>query len=149
MAAMMTSLARAIGAIARRPHRKSRVTKRGLTLVELVIVITIIGVVTAAIAVGVIQQQKRANVKAAGLACSTIRDSTTLFMSNTVGAECPTVDQLKKEKFLDTTFSAKDPWGGTYKITCDTDEITVSSPGPDKNPGTDDDIVFPPPAGKS
>ena len=128
---------------------RSRASVRGLTLVELVIVITIIGVVTAAIAVGVIAQQKRANIKAAGLACSTIRDATTLFLSNGVSTDCPTVDQLKKERFLDTTFNAKDPWGGTYKIACDENDITVSSSGPDKNPGTDDDIVFPAPPGKT
>jgi general secretion pathway protein G len=125
-----------------------RAAQRGLTLVELVIVITIIGVVTAAIAVGVIAQQKRANIKAAGLACSTIRESTTLFMANVAGAECPSVDELKSGKYLDTTFNTKDPWGTTYKISCDADEITVSSPGPDKKWGTEDDIQVPAVQGK-
>jgi general secretion pathway protein G len=120
-----------------------RAAARGLTLVELVIVITIIGVVTAAIAVGVIQQQKRANIKAAGLACNTIRESTTLYMANVAGAECPTVDDLKGGKYLDTTFNTKDPWGGPYKISCDADDITVSSAGPDKKVGTEDDIQVP------
>ena len=130
----------------RRAMRRAAV--RGLTLVELVIVITIIGVVTAAIAVGVIQQQKKANIKAAGLACNTLRESTTLYMANVAGAECPTVDDLKSGKYVDTTFNTKDPWGQTFKISCDADDITVSSAGPDKKFGTEDDISVPAPQGK-
>ena len=42
-----------------------RAASRGLTLVELVIVITLIGVLTGAIAVGVLKAQKSANVGAA------------------------------------------------------------------------------------
>ena len=61
-------------AAGRRPRR--RPASRGLTLVELVIVITIIGVLTAAIPIGVLEAQKKANVGAAKTACSTVRQAT-------------------------------------------------------------------------
>jgi general secretion pathway protein G len=121
----------------------ARAASRGLTLVELVIVITIIGVLTAAISIGVLQAQKHANIGAAQTACSTVRQATTMWMSTHPGMDCPSVDQLKTERDLDTGFSAKDPWGGLYKVSCDADEITCTSPGPDKKDGTDDDIHVP------
>ncbi len=122
---------------------RRRAVARGLTLVELVIVITIIGVLTAAISIGVLNAQKKANVGAAKTACSTIRSATQMWRASNPSQDCPTVDQLKSEKDLDTGFSLKDPWGGLYKVTCDTDEITCTSPGPDRKEGTDDDIHVP------
>ncbi len=89
----------------------SRAHSRGLTLVELVIVITIIGVLTAAISIGVLQAQKRANVGAAKTACSTIRQATMQWKAVNPSSDCATVEQLKTEKDLDTGFSLKDPWG--------------------------------------
>ncbi len=120
-----------------------RAVSRGLTLVEMVIVITIIGVLTAAISIGVMQAQKRANLGAAKTACNTIRQATMQWKAVHVGEDCPTVDQLKKEKDLDTGFNSKDPWGSLYKLSCDSDEITCTSPGPDRKEGTDDDIQVP------
>ena len=116
---------------------------RGLTLVELVIVITIIGVLTAAISIGVLQAQKKANVGAAKTACSTIRQATMQWRAVNPGSDCATVEQLKAEKDLDTGFSLKDPWGNPYKVSCDADEINCTSAGPDRKEGTEDDIHVP------
>ena len=121
----------------------ARAASRGLTLVELVIVITIIGVLTAAISIGVLQAQKRANMGAAATACNTVRQATMQWMAVHPGMDCPSVDQLKTERDLDTGFSAKDPWGGLYKVSCDADDIICTSPGPDKKEGTEDDIHVP------
>jgi|SRR5579884_2070632 len=129
-----------------RPNTKTilrRAASRGLTLVELVIVITIIGVLTAAISIGVMQAQKRANLGAAKTACNTIRQATMQWKAVHVGEDCPTVEQLKTEKDLDTGFNLKDPWGNGFKVSCDSDEITCTSAGPDKKEGTDDDIHVP------
>ena len=120
-----------------------RAAARGLTLVELVIVITLIGVLTGAIAVGVLKAQKSANVGAAKTACDTIRTQTMQWKAQHPTEDCPTVDQLKAEKDLDTGFSLKDPWGSPYKVSCDSDEITCTSAGPDRKEGTDDDIHRP------
>ena len=120
-----------------------RAASRGLTLVELVIVITIIGVLTAAISIGVLKAQKSANVGAAKTACSTIRQATMQWKAINPGSDCATVEQLKTEKDLDTSFSLKDPWGNLYKVSCDQDEISCTSAGPDRKEGTEDDIHVP------
>jgi general secretion pathway protein G len=126
-------------------HRRRRGAVRGLTLVEMMVVIALIGVLTAAIAIGVLQAQKRASIGAAKTACNTVRDATIQWRAIHPGEDCPTVDQLKKEKILDTGFNVKDPWNSTYKLSCDADEITCTSPGPDRKEGTEDDILVPQP----
>ncbi len=120
-----------------------RAASRGLTLVELIVVITIIGVLTAAISVGVIAAQKNANIRLAKTACNTIRDATIQWRAIHAGEDCPTVDQLRQEKLLDTGFSLKDAWGGLFKVACEADEITCTSSGPDRKEGTEDDIHVP------
>ena len=122
-----------------------RAASRGLTLVELVIVITIIGVLTAAISIGVLQAGKKANVGAAKTACNTVRQATMQWKAVHPTEDCPTVEQLKTDRDLDTGFSLKDPWGGAFKLNCDNDEITCTSPGPDRKEGTEDDIHVPQP----
>ncbi|HXX67781.1 MAG TPA: prepilin-type N-terminal cleavage/methylation domain-containing protein [Polyangiaceae bacterium] len=122
---------------------RGRSTSRGLTLVELVITITLIGVLTAAISIGVIGAQKRASVQAAKTACNTARQATMQWKAVHPGEDCPSIEQLKAEKDLDTGFNLKDPWGSPYKLSCDSDEITCSSAGPDRKEGTDDDIIVP------
>jgi general secretion pathway protein G len=122
-----------------------RAAARGLTLVELVIVITIIGVLTAAISVGVMRAKKTADVGTAKTACSSVKSATLLWKNAHPDLDCPTVEQLKKERFLDTGFTPKDAWGNPFKVACDTDEITCSTAGPDRKEGTADDIIVPPP----
>ena len=121
-----------------------RSTSRGLTLVELVIVITIIGVLTAAISIGVVQAQKRANIGAAKTACSTARSATLIWRSAHPSEDCPTIDQLKAEKVLDTGYNSKDAWGNPFKLSCEADEIVCTTAGPDRKEGTEDDIRVPP-----
>jgi general secretion pathway protein G len=120
-----------------------RASSRGLTLVEMMVVIALIGVLTAAIAIGVVQAQKRANIGAAKTACNTIRDATIQWRAAHPEGDCPTVAQLKQEKILDTGFNVKDPWNTPFKLSCDSDEYTCWSAGPDRKEGTDDDIHVP------
>jgi general secretion pathway protein G len=121
-----------------------RAASRGLTLVELVIVITIIGVLTAAISIGVMAAKKKADVGTTNTACNSVRSATILWKNSHPGDDCPTVDQLKSEGLLEKSFSSKDPWGNAFRLTCDTDEITCATSGPDRKEGTEDDIRVPP-----
>jgi general secretion pathway protein G len=132
-----------------RKQRALRAASRGLTLVELVIVITLIGLLTAAIAVGVMKIRADGMVGAAKTACGTLRQATLAYLNKNTGADCPSPEQLKKERQVDETFDIKDPWGQPYKIACESDEsIRVSSSGPDKKENTEDDIRVPDPGKK-
>lgn len=120
-----------------------RAAARGLTLVELVIVITIIGVLTAAISIGVMSAKKKADIGTTKTACDTARGATVMWRSSHPGEDCPTIEQLKQEKLLGSDFNVKDPWNNPLKLTCDSDEITCTTAGPDRKEGTDDDIRVP------
>ena len=67
------------------------------------------------------------------------------FHLNSHPGDCPTVATLKASGLLDRGFSPKDPWGNAYDVSCEDDEITVHTNGPDRKAGTEDDIVVPPP----
>jgi general secretion pathway protein G len=121
-----------------------RVASRGLTLVELVIVITIIGVLTAAISIGVMKAKAQADRGTTSTACNTLRSATILWKNAHPGEDCPTTDQLKQEGLVEKAFSSKDPWGNQFKLTCEVEEITCQTNGPDHKEGTDDDIRVPP-----
>ncbi len=124
---------------------RRRARSRGLTLVELVIVITIIGVLTAAISIGVMAAKKTADIGTAKTACNTIRSATLVWKQKHPSEDCPTVDQHKQEKNLERGFYAKDAWGTLFKLSCDSDEITCTTSGPDRKEGTEDDIIVPAP----
>jgi hypothetical protein len=76
-------------------------------------------------------------------ALSTIRSATMLYLSAHPEGGCPTVSQLKAERFLDPSFSEWDPWGKTWTLRCDDHGIVGVSSGPDRRLGTQDDIVVP------
>jgi general secretion pathway protein G len=127
-----------------KPSALRRAASRGLTLVELVIVITIIGVLTAAISIGVMKAKATADKGTTNTACNSVRSATILWKNAHPGEDCPTVDDLKKEGLLEKSFSSKDPWGNPYKVACEVEEITCSTNGPDHKEGTEDDIRVPP-----
>jgi hypothetical protein len=77
-------------------------------------------------------------------ALSTARSAAIIWRQDFPG-RCPTIDQLKAAKVLDTGFNAKDAWGNPIELTCDSDEIRARTAGPDRRLGTEDDILVPPP----
>jgi general secretion pathway protein G len=117
---------------------------RGLTLVELIVVITIIGSLMGIIAFAIFARKKQADIQTAKLACTQYRQTVLTYKQVHTDVDCVQPDQLKSEKEIDSTTSIKDPWGSVFKVVCDGEEIAVISFGPDKKEGTDDDIRVPP-----
>jgi general secretion pathway protein G len=118
--------------------------ERGMSLIEIMIVVAIIAMVAGGVAVVAVPQMKKAQIKNAETAARVIRGAVQNWqVSNSDYGTCPTVQQLISDKILDAGQNNEDPWGQPYGIKCDGEEIVVSSAGPDKKPNNQDDIVIP------
>lgn len=123
-----------------RRQMASRAGSRGMTLIEILVVLAIIGLIMGGIAIvaGNAFQgaqgdtAKNEVIKTVGLV--------EMYQLKKKG-KCPTsMDDLKKAGVLARV--KPDPWGNDYKIACpgEHDAIDVSSAGPDGEFGNDDDI---------
>lgn len=56
------------------------------------------------------------------------------------GDGCPTVSELIEDGRLGADARTDDVWGNRFRIICDGASTTVRSAGPDRRPGTEDDL---------
>lgn len=124
--------------LARRIRRLGK--KRGVTLVEVLIVIAIMALIAGSAVLLVFPALGRARIDTAVLSAQTVKKAVELY-KNIDGADgCPTVDDLVNARKLEKG-KTSDPWGTPYKIECkEADEIRVTSAGKDKKDGTPDDV---------
>jgi general secretion pathway protein G len=120
----------------------ARQSQRGVTLVEVLIVVAIMAMLAGGVAFAILPKMQETRIKTARQGATELRKMAELWRAET-GEPCPTVSQLKKDKYLDKAAGSEDPWGTTYEIKCDGDDVVVRSPGPDKQEGTKDDIQVP------
>jgi len=116
---------------------------RGMTLLEIMVVIAIIGIVTSAIAVGVSGYMSRAKVQTCKAKIRNISQAIEVYMMD---SDCPaslsvladSSNALLKEKQL------KDEWQQDFIFNCPSQKegrnYDLCSKGPDKREGTPDDI---------
>jgi general secretion pathway protein G len=118
--------------------------RRGVTLIEVLIVIAIMSMLASAVAVAVLGIHRDAQRDAAAIDAASLRTLASAWRSRHPNDECPTTARLVADRMLDRGSKAHDPWGTPYVISCSEDEVTVLSAGPDRRQGTADDIVAPP-----
>lgn len=128
-------------------HLRAKRVGRGVTLVEVLIVVAIIAMVAGGVAVFALPKYKESQIKNAETGARIVRTAVQGWQAANNETSCPTISQLVQEKQLDPGQSTKDSWNQDYSLTCTDDEIIVSSNGPDKKKGTKDDIVVPKGAG--
>jgi general secretion pathway protein G len=120
-----------------------RTAERGVTLVEVLIVVAIIAMVASGVAVFALPKYKEAQVKSAETGARVIRGAIQNWQRVNNESSCPTMSQLVQEKELDSATTTDDPWGVAYILSCTDDDVIVASNGPDKKKGTPDDIRVP------
>ena len=120
-----------------------RAAVRGVTLFEVLIVVAILALVSGGVAMVALPQYKKAQIKTARDGCRTIRAAVNTWMIDSENDACPTVTQLVEERILDKATNTTDPWKQPFVIKCTDDDVIVSSSGPDKKMGSDDDIQVP------
>lgn len=114
----------------------------GVTLVEVLIVVAIMAMLAGLVSFAVLPQLDKASKDTARQNAIAIRKAAQLWQMDN-GTDCPSVSQLKKDKYLDKVGNTEDPWGKAFKIKCADSEIYVASSGPDKKRNTEDDIQVP------
>jgi general secretion pathway protein G len=130
-----------------RQRLRDRRSRRGVTLVEVLIVVAIIAMVAGGVAVFALPKYKEAQIKNAETGARIVRTAIQQWQAANNETSCPTMSQLVQEKQLDPGQTTKDSWNQDYTLTCTDDEVIISSNGPDKKKGTKDDIVVPRGAG--
>ena len=122
--------------------RARRRFARGMTLIEILIVLAIVGLIAGSVAVVAVPRYKESQINQAKIDARTIHPVAEKYLADHPG-ECPTVELLRQKRELSTASRITDPWDTPYIITCTDDDIIVSSAGPDKKPNTGDDIRIP------
>ena len=130
------------------PNTQSRSrarAQRGVSLFEVLIVIALMAMIASTVAIAVLNHSEHAKRHHAETAARTIRSAAKLWWLDHDSADCPKVEDLFRDGTLERGSSEKDPWGGAWSVQCSGQDVTVTSNGSDKLPGTADDIRVPPP----
>ena len=126
----------------RQRSRGRRDLSAGFTMLEIMIVVAIGAALVAGVAVVVMKNYQRTQVKLGRKGVGDIVQGISQYMidNNT----CPrSMEDLVGQKYVSKQ-GAKDPWGKDFILRCpgqkDPESADVSSSGPDKQDGTADDI---------
>jgi general secretion pathway protein G len=115
--------------------RACRDAERGMTLIEIMVVVVIMALIATGVAVAVVPQLRKAQQKTTCVRINDVMSAAELFMMDAI--DCPSIEDLKSGLKGDP----EDSWGNEMKVECaGDDEIIVVSAGRDGNFGTDDDL---------
>ena len=109
--------------------------QRGMTLIEIMIVVIIMAMIATGVAVAVMPQLEKSRIKTARTDVAAIRTAVQLYLAESPG-QCPSVEDLKSGRFLDKAKRTTDPWDKDFVIRCiEGDDPEVYSLGPEGQEG--------------
>ena len=109
------------------------VAQRGMTLIEIMIVIMIMASIATAVSLAVMKQLEKSRIKDARMGACTMRSAVQLYMADHP-RQCPSLEDLM-DGYLDSKKRVQDPWNQDYTIECEGDEPDVYSAGPEGEGG--------------
>lgn len=132
----------------RKNLRKPRRRRRGLTLIEILVVVTILGMIAGIVGIAVANQLAEAKINTAGIQIKNYADALELYKIK-IGRYPNTTEGLeslakppKGKPFVEQV--GEDPWGNKYIYqspgTHNPQKFDLSSKGDDGVEGTEDDI---------
>jgi general secretion pathway protein G len=127
----------ALGALA------ARKGSRGMSLIEIMVVLAIISMILGGIGVMAFNRFKDAQIENAKNQTVQIQQAVEQYMMQKRG-KCPkSLQDVKASGFINKV--SKDPWGTDYELRCPGEKlpnsVDVVSAGPDREFGTPDDIA--------
>lgn len=114
---------------------------RGMTLIEIMIVVAIISLVLGGVSLMAFNQYKEAQISTAKKDAVQVQQAIELYMTQKRG-KCPKTLQDLKASGVAAKVTT-DPWGNDYEFKCPGEKTSVDviSGGPDGEIGTEDDIT--------
>src|SRR5947207_15819512 len=94
--------------------RMRRALARGVTLIEILIVLAIVGLIAGGVAVVAIPKYAESQKNQAKIDSRTIHPIAEKFRVDHPGGQCPTVEQMRAEKELSAASKITDPWDTPY-----------------------------------
>jgi len=137
----MSWMTKIVAALRRRTVRGAE-GQLGMTLIEIMVVVAIIGLLMGTVGVVAYGRFQRAKVTNAKQIVSNMKQALVHYAMDNKDP-CPTdLKVLHTQKLIDK--DPKDPWGEELIFKCpgehDTESADIVSKGPDKKEGTEDDI---------
>ena len=124
----------------KRANHAQLANTRGMTLIEIMIVITIMASIMGVVGFYVVGALEKANIKEANIQMGNINQALELYYTQTDPHQYP--ESL--QKLVDGDYMKEmpnDPWGEPFVYRRDArNEFTLMSKGPDMTEGTEDDI---------
>jgi general secretion pathway protein G len=125
-----------------RPAREGRA--RGVTLFEVLIVVAILALISSGVGLAALSMWRRAQIEDAHTDGRVVLAGVEAYWALHGDARCPNIDEMIRDKVLRRDSKGRDPWGESWRIECTESEAVVTSTGPDRRAGTEDDIRIPP-----
>ena len=123
--------------------RLRRSVRRGFSLIEVIVAVTIVAIFAAIIAPNLLGRISSANQDKALIEATKIADQVTIYLSENRGSSLGGDFDLEVlvPKYIDSVDSLTDPWGTRYQIAVPGigREFDVYSFGPDRAPGGEGD----------
>ena len=112
-------------------------SQAGMTLVEIMVVITILGLIIGVVGVSVVSYLKDAEIGVAKAQMKNLK--TAIQRYRQVNSQYPqTLEEIAK--YMEDNKIPKDPWGEPYIYQMTDSGFMLHSKGPDKAEGTEDDV---------